>query len=169
MPRKQSQCPSWGCRPFDLLYFSPRLAVAAGSDFFFFFRGGLHHPLARAISREWLRVVAVRRVKSFAFLLVFLWALCVVFLAAGCFAAPTPLSPPPLRHPSKLISHPPLPPSPRLAQQVIQCGDNSGAKNLYIMAVTLWGTRQNRLPAACVGDFCLGSVKKGKPELRKKG
>ena len=37
------------------------------------------------------------------------------------------------------------------------------------MAVTLWGTRQNRLPAACVGDFCLGSVKKGKPELRKKG
>ncbi len=27
----------------------------------------------------------------------------------------------------------------------------------------------NRLPAACVGDFCLGSVKKGKPELRKKG
>jgi large subunit ribosomal protein L23e len=36
------------------------------------------------------------------------------------------------------------------------------------MARTLWGTRQNRLPAACVGDFCLASVKKGKPELRKK-
>lgn len=26
----------------------------------------------------------------------------------------------------------------------------------------------NRLPAACVGDYILASVKKGKPELRKK-
>ena len=51
---------------------------------------------------------------------------------------------------------------------MINCGDNSGAKNLFIMAVTLWGARMNRLPAACVGDFCLGSVEKGKPELRKK-
>ena len=72
-------------------------------------------------------------------------------------------SPPPPSH------GPPPPPRPALLPQVIQCGDNSGAKNLYIMAVTLWGTRQNRLPAACVGDFCLASVKKGKPELRKKG
>lgn len=52
---------------------------------------------------------------------------------------------------------------------MINCGDNSGAKNLYIIAVTLWGARLNRLPAACVGDFVLASVKKGKPELRKKG
>ena len=52
---------------------------------------------------------------------------------------------------------------------MINCGDNSGAKNLYIIAVTLWGARLNRLPAACVGDFVLASVKKGKPEVRKKG
>lgn len=57
----------------------------------------------------------------------------------------------------------------RPAPQVVNCGDNTGAKNLFIIAVTQWGARLNRLPAACVGDFCLASVKKGKPELRKKG
>jgi large subunit ribosomal protein L23e len=52
---------------------------------------------------------------------------------------------------------------------VMNCGDNTGAKNLFIMAVTGIGARLNRLPAATVGDFVLASVKKGKPELRKKG
>lgn len=52
---------------------------------------------------------------------------------------------------------------------VINCGDNSGAKNLYVIAVGGVGARMNRLPSACVGDFVLASVKKGKPELRKKG
>jgi large subunit ribosomal protein L23e len=52
---------------------------------------------------------------------------------------------------------------------VMNCGDNTGAKNLYIIAVTDIGARLNRLPAACIGDFVLASVKKGKPELRKKG
>lgn len=52
---------------------------------------------------------------------------------------------------------------------VINCGDNTGAKNLYIIAVGNTGARLNRLPAASVGDFVLASVKKGKPELRKKG
>jgi large subunit ribosomal protein L23e len=51
---------------------------------------------------------------------------------------------------------------------VMNCGDNTGAKNLYIIAVSGIGARLNRLPAACVGDFVLASVKKGKPELRKK-
>jgi len=51
---------------------------------------------------------------------------------------------------------------------VVNCADNSGAKNLYIIAVTRTGARLNRLPAAGVGDLVLATVKKGKPELRKK-
>merc|ERR1711918_335785 len=47
-------------------------------------------------------------------------------------------------------------------------GDNSGAKNLYIIAVKGWGARLNRLPKASPGDMVLATVKKGKPELRKK-
>ena len=45
----------------------------------------------------------------------------------------------------------------------------SGAKNLYIIAVSGIRGRLNRLPAAAVGDMVLATVKKGKPELRKKG
>jgi large subunit ribosomal protein L23e len=52
---------------------------------------------------------------------------------------------------------------------VMNCGDNTGAKNLFILAVSGVGARLNRLPAATVGDYVLASVKKGKPELRKKG
>ncbi len=52
---------------------------------------------------------------------------------------------------------------------VMNCGDNTGAKNLYVIAVSCIGARMNRLPAACVGDYVLATVKKGKPELRKKG
>lgn len=51
----------------------------------------------------------------------------------------------------------------------IQCADNSGAKNLYIIAVSGFGARLNRLPSAAVGDMVMATVKKGKPELRKKG
>ena len=62
---------------------------------------------------------------------------------------------------------------------VINCADNTGAKNLYVISVTRTGARLNRLPAACefgwtilflaAGDMFIASVKKGKPELRKKG
>lgn len=52
---------------------------------------------------------------------------------------------------------------------VMNCADNSGAKNLYIIAVCGIKGRLNRLPAAGCGDMVLCSVKKGKPELRKKG
>jgi large subunit ribosomal protein L23e len=52
---------------------------------------------------------------------------------------------------------------------VVNCADNSGAKNLYIIAVKGIKGRLNRLPAATVGDMVLATVKKGKPELRKKG
>lgn len=52
---------------------------------------------------------------------------------------------------------------------VMNCADNTGAKNLYIIAVTGWGARLNRLPAAACGDMVMATVKKGKPDLRKKG
>lgn len=46
---------------------------------------------------------------------------------------------------------------------------SAGAKNLYIIAVSGIRGRLNRLPAAGAGDMVLATVKKGKPELRKKG
>lgn len=51
---------------------------------------------------------------------------------------------------------------------VMNCCDNSGARNLYIISVKGFGARLNRLPAAGVGDMVMATVKKGKPELRKK-
>ena len=50
----------------------------------------------------------------------------------------------------------------------MNCADNTGAKNLYVIAVNNIKGRLNRLPAAGIGDLFVGSVKKGKPELRKK-
>lgn len=52
---------------------------------------------------------------------------------------------------------------------IMNCADNSGAKNLYIISVVGFGARLNRLPAAAAGDMVLATVKKGKPDLRKKG
>nr|CAD7438133.1 unnamed protein product [Timema bartmani] len=60
---------------------------------------------------------------------------------------------------------------------VINCADNTGnlffyplgAKNLYVIAVQGVKGRLNRLPAAGSGDMIVATVKKGKPELRKKG
>eukprot|EP00994_Dinema_validum_P005361 NODE_3494_length_548_cov_905.074148_g2956_i0.p2 GENE.NODE_3494_length_548_cov_905.074148_g2956_i0~~NODE_3494_length_548_cov_905.074148_g2956_i0.p2 ORF type:complete len:141 (-),score=34.68 NODE_3494_length_548_cov_905.074148_g2956_i0:64-486(-) len=51
---------------------------------------------------------------------------------------------------------------------VVNCADNTGAKNLYIISVKGIKGRLNRIPAASVGDMVLATVKKGKPELRKK-
>merc|ERR1712196_126685 len=51
---------------------------------------------------------------------------------------------------------------------LVNCADNSGAKNLYMIAAKGIGARLNRLPKAGPGDMILASVKKGKPELRKK-
>merc|ERR1740122_772596 len=50
----------------------------------------------------------------------------------------------------------------------MNCADNTGAKNLYIISVVGYKGRLNRMPAAAVGDMIMGTVKKGKPELRKK-
>eukprot|EP00550_Attheya_septentrionalis_P003613 CAMPEP_0198300500 /NCGR_PEP_ID=MMETSP1449-20131203/48446_1 /TAXON_ID=420275 /ORGANISM="Attheya septentrionalis, Strain CCMP2084" /LENGTH=132 /DNA_ID=CAMNT_0044002351 /DNA_START=27 /DNA_END=422 /DNA_ORIENTATION=- len=51
---------------------------------------------------------------------------------------------------------------------VVNCADNSGAKNLHIISVCNQGARLNRYPKAGSGDMVMASVKKGKPELRKK-
>lgn len=51
----------------------------------------------------------------------------------------------------------------------MSCADNSGARNLYVISVKGIGARLNRLPAAGAGDMVMATVKKGKPELRKKG
>jgi len=50
----------------------------------------------------------------------------------------------------------------------VNCADNTGAKNLYVISVKGYKGRLNRLPAAGVGDMVMATVKKGKPELRKK-
>merc|ERR1712205_157175 len=44
---------------------------------------------------------------------------------------------------------------------VMNCADNTGAKNLY-------KGRLNRIPSAASGSMVVATVKKGKPELRKK-
>lgn len=51
---------------------------------------------------------------------------------------------------------------------VMNCADNSGASNLYVISVCGYGGRLNRMPKAGPGDMVMASVKKGKPELRKK-
>merc|ERR1712036_53633 len=51
---------------------------------------------------------------------------------------------------------------------VMNCADNTGAKNLYMIACTMIGAKLNRFPSGSVGDMFLASVKKGKPELRKR-
>lgn len=55
---------------------------------------------------------------------------------------------------------------PNLAQ--IACCDNSGAKILNVFGVDRIRGVLNRYPAASIGDIMLVSVRKGKPELRKK-
>lgn len=51
---------------------------------------------------------------------------------------------------------------------VINCADNTDARTLNVIGVYGYRGRLNRLPAACVGSMIIVSVKKGKPELRKK-
>jgi len=51
---------------------------------------------------------------------------------------------------------------------VMNCADNTGARNLFVISVKRVQGRLNRMPSAGVGDMFMASVKKGKPELRKK-
>jgi len=41
---------------------------------------------------------------------------------------------------------------------VINCADNTGAKNLFVISVKGFGARLNRLPAACVGDMIICKI-----------
>jgi len=50
----------------------------------------------------------------------------------------------------------------------MNCYDNSGARNLYIISVKAFGAQLNRLPVAGAGDMVMVIVKKGKLELREK-
>ncbi|XP_049360375.1 60S ribosomal protein L23-like [Solanum verrucosum] len=59
-------------------------------------------------------------------------------------------------------------PSGLSVAMTVNCTDNTGAKNLYIISVKGINGRLNRLPSACVGDMVMATVKKGKPDLRKK-
>lgn len=52
---------------------------------------------------------------------------------------------------------------------VLNCADNSGAKNIYVISTFGIKGHLSRLPSASVGDMVLCSVKQGKPALRKKG
>ena len=47
------------------------------------------------------------------------------------------------------------------------CADNSGAKELEVIAVRGYKGVHNRYPAAGVGDMVIASVKKGTPDIRK--
>lgn len=51
---------------------------------------------------------------------------------------------------------------------LINCADNGGAKLVKVIAVKACRTRLNRLPFASPGDIVITSVKKGKPDMRKK-
>merc|ERR1712137_1344127 len=51
---------------------------------------------------------------------------------------------------------------------VMNCADNTGAKNLYIISVKGIKGRLNKIPGATVGNMVMATCKKGKPELRKK-
>ncbi|KAL5558690.1 hypothetical protein UlMin_034901 [Ulmus minor] len=50
-----------------------------------------------------------------------------------------------------------------LVAVTVNCVDNIGAKNLYIVSVKRIKGHLNKLPSACVGDMIMAVVKKGKP------
>ena len=52
---------------------------------------------------------------------------------------------------------------------LLNCADNSGARNLYVISTFGIRGHLSRLPSASIGDMVLCSVKQGKPALRKKG
>jgi large subunit ribosomal protein L14 len=49
----------------------------------------------------------------------------------------------------------------------LDCVDNTGARTLFVLAVTKYRGVKNRQPCAGIGDMVVVSVKKGTPELRK--
>lgn len=54
------------------------------------------------------------------------------------------------------------------AGAVLNCADNTGAKEIKVVQVMDYKGRLRRVPAAAVGDRVTAAVKRGKPEMRKK-
>ena len=50
---------------------------------------------------------------------------------------------------------------------ILSCADNTGAKKLRLINVMGYKGRLRRVPAACIGDMIMVSVRKGKPELKR--
>lgn len=55
-----------------------------------------------------------------------------------------------------------------LVGSLIRCTDNTGARELRIIQVIKYKGRLRRVPSASVGDMIVVSVRKGKPDMRKK-
>lgn len=49
----------------------------------------------------------------------------------------------------------------------LECADNSGAKELEIIAVKTYSGKRRKNPVASVGDLVVCSVKKGRQDMRK--
>jgi len=50
----------------------------------------------------------------------------------------------------------------------IKCADNSGARIVQIVSVPRGGSTHRRSSSAGIGDMIIGSVKKGKPEMKQR-
>ena len=66
-----------------------------------------------------------------------------------------------------VIDYRPHIPRTLVPNSVLNCTDNTGAKELRMMSVIGYKGRLKRMPAACVGDTIVVSVRKGNPELRR--
>ena len=66
-----------------------------------------------------------------------------------------------------IIDYHPHIPRTLVTSSKISCTDNSGAKVLRLISVVGYKGRLKRMPAACVGDMMIVSVRKGNPKLMK--
>ena len=66
-----------------------------------------------------------------------------------------------------VIDYRPHIPRTLVAGSHLTCADNTGARELRLMSVIGYKRRLKRMPAGCVGDQVVVSVRKGRPDLRK--
>lgn len=66
-----------------------------------------------------------------------------------------------------VIDYRPHIPRTLVAGSHLTCADNTGARELRLMSVIGYKGRLKRMPAGCVGDQVVVSVRKGRPDLRK--
>jgi large subunit ribosomal protein L14 len=65
-----------------------------------------------------------------------------------------------------VIDYHPHIPRTLVTGSVIDCADNTGAKKLRLINVIGYKGRLKRMPAGCIGDQIVVSVRKGRPDLR---